>query len=90
MPAMAALPTRRHLSTSAPEIWSIAGVAGLKPPAHLAIETVEMLFNQLADAAYGIPAARLGIPSDRGFAASLLLLRELLHHGSFGSIMVLP
>lgn len=92
MPAMPALPTRRQLITSAPGIWKIAGVAGFEgsAPARLSTETVEMLFNQLVDVAYGTPAARLGIPSDRGFVANLLLLRELLHHGSFGSIMILP
>lgn len=92
MPAMSALPARRCLLTSAPGAREIASVAGLESPApiRLPTETVELLFNRLADVAYGAPAARLGIPPDRILAANLLLLRELLHHGNFSAVMIMP
>jgi len=90
MPAMRALPARRCLVTSAAGAQEIAKVAGLEGPApiRLPIETVEMLFNRLADMAHGMPAARLGMPPERLFAANLLLLRELLHHGGFDAAMI--
>jgi len=91
IPAIRSLPERRVLVTSAPEVREIVRVAGLggSSEANLDIATVERLFNRMADVAYGTPAARLGIPSGRAFAASLLILREVLHHGGFGSIMVM-
>lgn len=90
MPAVRQLPPHRRLATSAPEVRRIAEAAGLGnlPNLRLTIETVESLFRNLADMAYGAPAARLGMPSDRAFAATLLLLRELLHHGGFDSVMI--
>jgi hypothetical protein len=92
MPAMRALPARRCLVTSAAGAREIAAVAGLEGPAPVLLpaETVELLFNRLADVAHGMPAARLGMPPERLFAARLLLLRELLHHGGFDAVMIAP
>lgn len=91
MPILRLLPAHSQLATAAPEYWEVVTVAGLgdSPEVNLDIATVEMLFNRLADAAHGIPAARLGIPTNRTFAAILLLLREVLHHGGFGSVLVM-
>lgn len=91
MPVLRSLPDHGHLVTSAPEYWEIVTVAGLggSPEVDLDTATVEGLFNRLADVAYGMPAARLGIPTDRSFAAILLLLREVLHHGGFRSVLVM-
>jgi len=91
MPVLRSLPDHSQLVTSAPEYWEAVTVAGLggSPEVNLETATVEMLFNRLADVAYGIPAARLGIPTNRTFAATLLLLREILHHGGFGSVLVM-
>jgi hypothetical protein len=91
MPAIRSLPERRLLVTSAPEVWEVVRGAGLSgsPEVNLDIATVEQLFNRLADVAFGAPAAQLGIPSNRAFAATLLILREVLHHGGFDSIIVM-
>lgn len=90
MPVLRSLPDHGQLVTSAPEYWDVVTVAGLGglPEVDLDIATVESLFNRLADVAYGMPAARLDIPTHRIFAAVLLLLREVLHHGGFGSVLV--
>lgn len=90
MPVLRSLPDHGQLVTSAPEFWEVVTVAGLdgSPEVSLDTATVERLFNRLADVAYGMPAARLGIPAHRSFAAVLLLLREVLHHGGFGSVLV--
>ena len=91
MPILRSLPNHTQLVTFAPEFWEVVTAAGLggSPEVNLDIATVEMLFNRLADVAYGVPAARLGIPTTRTFAAILLVLREVLHHGGFGSILVM-
>lgn len=41
-----------------------------------------------ADVAHGMPAAQLGVPTDRSFAATLLILREVLHHGGFAFVEI--
>lgn len=91
MPILRSLPAHSRLVTSAPAYWEVVTAAGLggSPEVDLDIATVERLFNRLAEVAQGMPAARLGIPPDRGFAAMLLLLREILHHGGFGSVWVM-
>lgn len=85
MPALRRLPASRRLVASTALLADIAAAAG-SAKAALETATVEMLFNRLADVAHGTPAARLGIPVDRAFAARLLLLREVLHHGGFGAV----
>ena len=89
MPVVRLLPAERRLATSASEVRGIAKAAGLDNAAELTTEAVELMFNRLADVAYGTPAARLGLPPTRAFAASLLLLRELLHHGGFDAVEIL-
>lgn len=90
MPALRSLPDDGRLVTSAPALWEVVTVAGRggSPEVELDRATVERLFNRLADAAYGVPAARSGMPVHRSFAAVVLLLREILHHGGFDSVRV--
>lgn len=82
MPLVRSLPAGAALVASMPEIAKAAGHGKLD------IEAVEALFNRLADVASRIPAARLGIPPTREFAAALTLLRELMHHGGFASVIL--
>ncbi len=90
MPALKLLPAHASLVTHAPAVRKIATMAGLHgtPEIHLDTDTVERLFNRLADMAYGTPPAQAGLPLDRNFAASLLIVRELLHHGGFREIRI--
>jgi hypothetical protein len=37
---------------------------------------------------HGRPAASTDLPNDKHFAATLLILRELMHHLQFGSIQI--
>jgi hypothetical protein len=89
MPIIGLLPKHRCLVSAAPEIGEITELAGLGSGqgVHLDIGSVERLFNRLADVSYGTPPAQRGMPTGRVFAASLLLLRELLHHARFESIV---
>lgn len=52
----------------------------------LSLDQVERLFDLLAALSMGRPAASAGIPGDPAFAATLLILRESMHHLKFDSI----
>lgn len=52
----------------------------------VSVETVETWFERLAAAAQGQASAMEGLPTGRFAAASLLLLREFMHHRSHPSI----
>ncbi|MGK7369706.1 MAG: hypothetical protein ACNS64_05785 [Candidatus Halalkalibacterium sp. M3_1C_030] len=88
MPVIKDLPERRCLFTSEKAFWEIAKVAGFESEdkLKLKIDTVEEIFNRLVDVAYGTPASRLDVPEDRGFTATVLFLRELMHHASYNII----
>ena len=55
----------------------------------LPIAAVERMFDLLAAMVQGRPASSAGIPTDTGFAATLLILREFMHHLQFAAIRVL-
>ena len=52
----------------------------------MTIEIVEQWFQRLASASLGQPGALQGLPSGRKAAATLLVLREFMHHRSHASI----
>lgn len=54
----------------------------------LPVDRVERLFDLLAALSMGRPASSAGIPTDAGFAATLLILREFMHHLDFTSITI--
>jgi hypothetical protein len=49
-------------------------------PVVLTLEDVEYTFNRLAAVALGRPAASEGLPLGKSFVATLLILREFMHH----------
>lgn len=59
------------------------------PEMVLDIELVERIFERLASMSAGIPAVRTGLPGSPAFAATLLILRECMHHLRFPSITVI-
>lgn len=79
--------SRRGLLTSASNgLRSLPGLANAG--AVLSLDEVESLFQRLAAAAAG-PRSVLGpLPADRETAATLLILRETLHHLGFDHIQV--
>ena len=90
IPVVKRLPARANLVTHAAAIGQILVAASLPNRAEMCLDraAVELLFNRLAAMAYGTPPAQAGLPADRDFAASLLILRELLHHGGFDAITI--
>jgi len=65
-----------------PELARMAGEAGNR----LSIESVERMFDLLASLSLGRPASQAGIPNTPDFAATLLILREFMHHLDFAEI----
>jgi len=53
----------------------------------MTIEIVEQWFQRLASASLGEPGAMRGLPLGREAAATLLVLREFMHHRSHASIV---
>jgi exopolyphosphatase/pppGpp-phosphohydrolase len=72
-------------------LWSTAPVLrawGAVSGPTIKIEIVEQWFQLLASAALGQPGALQGLPSGREAAATLLVLREFMHHRGHASIVV--
>lgn len=63
----------------------VAGVADAEPT-RLTLEAVEQTFDRLAAVSQGSPVASSGLPAGGEFAATLLILRELMHHLGFSGI----
>ncbi|MEO5672698.1 MAG: hypothetical protein ABIR26_18580 [Ramlibacter sp.] len=81
-------PADGPLVTSDASIGHIAQLAGVAGGAEmkLGLGELERVFNRLASVVVGSPAASAGIPEGPDFAATLLILRECLHHLDFDSI----
>ncbi|MEO8119512.1 MAG: alpha/beta hydrolase-fold protein [Rhodoferax sp.] len=78
------------LYSTDPVVREIALMAGVtdQPELTLSIEAVEQTFERLAAVTLGRPASSDAIPADAAFAATLLILREFMHHLQFSSITV--
>lgn len=70
------------LYTSDPDLRAIAKLAGVPEGdrMQLSVEAIERTFDRLASVVLGQPASRMGLPRDNSFAATLLILREFMHH----------
>lgn len=72
-------------------LWSISAALQAWAPLSgrtMTIETVEQWFQRLAAASLGQPGAMQGLPAGREAAATLLILREFMHHLGHPAITV--
>ena len=71
-------------------IREIARIAGVAENAEmtLTLEALEQIFQRLAAVTLGRPASRERFPSSAEFAATLLILREFMHHMRFASVTI--
>lgn len=78
------------LSTTDVSVRRIATIAGLPDQSSMALtrDVVEQTFNRLAAIVQGRPALLDAIPTNAEFCATLLILREFMHHLNFSSIDV--
>ena len=88
MPLRSLVPRDSRCATGDPRIIRIAEALQVPPAAWICLSTdvVEHGFNRWVSIALGRPATQDTIPMDPDFAASLLVLREWLHHLSFAKI----
>ena len=88
MRARALVQARPALYTTDPAIRAIAVLSGVTEGAamELSIDALERTFDRLTAVALGRPASHEGLPEDKAFAATLLILRELMHHLQFEAI----
>ncbi|ABM37757.1 hypothetical protein [Rhodoferax sp.] len=56
----------------------------------LSLEQVEKLFDQLAARSEARPSSQVALPDDPKLAATLLILREFMHHLKFDDIKLRP
>ncbi|MFC5706660.1 hypothetical protein [Aeromonas eucrenophila] len=75
MPLAAQIPPHQQLTLHSPV--QLAGALGSH---ELSRESVEQLFGQFAAMVEGDPLAAANLPKARHFAATLLILREWMHH----------
>lgn len=79
------------LYTTDAAIRAIAVLSGVTEEAtqmELSIDAMERTFDRLTSVALGRPASHEGLPENNPFAATLLILREFMHHLQFASICV--
>lgn len=78
------------LFTADAAIGEIARMAGVTGQAEfiLPLEAVESIFDRLAAITLGRPASQDKILASATFAATILILREFMHHLGFSSITV--
>ncbi len=80
-------PTLFTRDASIRELALIAGVSD-QPEMILSLEAVERTFDLLASLVLGRPASSAGIQTHPTFTATLLILREFMHHLKFDSICI--
>ncbi len=85
----------RAISAGYPELVSadtciheISGIGAHRSAVLISVDAVERAFALLASHSLGRPASIAGIPAEPGFAASLLILREFMHHLGYATIRV--
>jgi len=90
VPVAKSLPRGTTLVTHDAEARHLVVVArpGQDPAPALSIEDIERVFDGLVAVSQGRPAASSGLPTQAGFAAYVLILRELMQHLGFDSITV--
>jgi exopolyphosphatase/pppGpp-phosphohydrolase len=89
MPLRPALPRDAVLYTQDTALRQISALAGVSGNAPLSLEAMERCFDNLTAVVLGTPAARMGLPETGAFAATLLILREFMHHMQFAQLEVL-
>lgn len=89
IPIQKKLNPQTKLYTFNPVIAEIANLNASAPhPSELDIKEMESVFSRLALIISGRPSSTDNLPGTPKFAATLLLLREIMHHLRFNSIFI--
>jgi len=86
------IPDGTNLFTLDENIRKIALISGVPDGSELILsrDAMERTFERLTAVSLGRPGSREGLPTNAKFAATLLILREFMHHLQFLSITVKP
>lgn len=76
-----------RLETSDPKIREIAGYVNIKENV-LSLSEMESVFSRFAAIVMGMPSSMDVLPQTKEFAATLLILREIMHHLGFENIVI--
>lgn len=90
MPIVRTLPASTELKVSGMELAKVFRLMSATGDVAVPTEAVESLFNELADYAAGSPVAWRRSSSPGDVALGLVVLREVMHHGGFRSVSLLP
>ena len=84
------IPPGARLFSSDNDIRALARIAGVaeNEVMTLSVDAVERTFDRLALVINGRPAHFEGLPDGNDFAATLLILREFMHHLQFTDIVL--
>ena len=90
MPLRSVIPREALLFSTDALVREVALLADVAPaePMQLSLEAMERVFNRLSAVVEGSPAAHQGLPESNHFAATLLILREFMHHLQFAQVEV--
>jgi len=85
MPQIAALRGQPldALNYAGPQQQALRTALGRQDVYSLSLEQVEQVFNQLVAVVEGLPAHQQDIAEDPGFVATLVIIRELMHHTGY-------
>jgi hypothetical protein len=89
MPILRSLPASTELRVSGPELVTVFHMLSATDDTVVPIESVESLFNQLADHVGGSPIAWHQAVSPAPIALGLVVLREVMHHGGFCTVSLM-
>ena len=89
MPMIRSLPRTAELVVSGSELAEVLALLPADAGGGVSIESVESLFNRLADVAAGSPVAWRQAAAPGRVALGLVVLREVMHHGGFRSVSLL-
>lgn len=91
MPLLRDIPSGCRLLTADRHVRDLAAYADTTDAEseELGIDAVEQLFNRWVARVLGRPASQDPLPMSGAFAATLLMLREVLHHLRFQSIRII-
>jgi len=86
MPITRSLPAGANLEVCGPALEDIVKLQAAGGSAAIPIDSIELLFNQLADHAGGSAVAWHQAIDSSQAALGLVVLREIMHHGGFRTV----
>lgn len=91
MPLRALIPRDAQLFSTDAALRELALLSGVdaQDAMRLSLEAMEHSFNRLTHVLEGSSFAQQGLPASNHFAATLLVLREFMHHLQFADITLL-